>query len=111
MRCKAVEAKKNLQYLTSFRKSLRINFSTIIPTLGGLVKYLGGPNRLVVVGGIFESCVDSGPTDKGGLRSKGPPSMQPGPKVVPFSNFTYAHFQETMSLFLTIKTTYCFIFS
>ena len=93
---------------------MRINFSTIIPTLGGLVKYLGGSNRLVVVGGIFESWVDSGPTDKGGLRGlrgQGPPRWQPGPKVVPFSNFTYTHFQETMSLFLIIKTTYRFIFS
>ena len=47
----------------------------------------------------------------GGRRGgQGPPSWQPGPKVVP-SDFTYAHFQENMSLFLIIKTTYCFVFS
>ena len=48
----------------------------------------------------------------GGRGGEGgrPPSWQHGPKVVPFSDFTCAHFQETMSLVLIIKTTYCFIF-
>ena len=59
----------------------------------------------------------TGPTDKGdgGVGDEqwlpGPLSRQPGPKVVLFSDFTCAHFQETMSLFSIIKTTCCFIFS
>ena len=54
-----------------------------------------------------------GPTDKEkpGGGGQGAPSWQPGPKVVPFSDFTCAYFQEAMSLFSIIKTTYCFIFS